>query len=68
VSFTFGGFLASSPRFFPTPVLLVPGHWAALVLTPVLAFALAVTVVPRAGARERLIALGRERERADGPD
>jgi hypothetical protein len=70
VRFTFGGFIASSPRFFPTPVLLNWPQWLALALTPVLAFVVGAAAVQRAERRERLIALGRERERevrTEGP-
>jgi hypothetical protein len=46
VAQTFGGFLASSPRFYP-PVHLVTPQWTALVITPVLAFAVGAWLLAR---------------------
>jgi hypothetical protein len=66
IRLTFGGFLASSPRFYPTPVLLVWPQWVALVATPVLAFVVGAAAVQRAERRDRLMALGREREQELG--
>jgi hypothetical protein len=63
IRLTFNGFIVSSPRFYPDPVLLVPAQWVALAATPVAAFLLGALLVHRAERRERLIELGRQRER-----
>jgi hypothetical protein len=54
VMLTFGGFLVSSPRFFP-PVYLVAPQWITLVATPLLVFAVGARLVAR---YERKLASG----------
>lgn len=62
IRFTFGGFLYSSPRFHPTPVLLVPLQWVGLALTPAVAFGLGVLLLRWHERRLHLIELGRAYE------
>lgn len=56
---TFEGWLASSMRFWPTPVLLTAGQWAALILVPPVTFGIAVIMVRRKDTQQRLIEIGR---------
>ncbi|MGH3728737.1 MAG: hypothetical protein ACRDTU_08285 [Micromonosporaceae bacterium] len=58
----FAGFIQSSPRFYPTPVQLVPGQWLALALTPLLVFSAGAVLVRRQDETERLVTLGRAAE------
>jgi hypothetical protein len=56
---TFGGWLATSMRSWPTPLLLTVGQWAGLILVPPVTFAVAVIVVRRKDSQQRLIEIGR---------
>jgi hypothetical protein len=62
VSVAYHGFAVSSVRFDP-PVLLVPGEWVGLAVTPLVVFAVAVWLVRRADRRRYLIELGEAAER-----
>lgn len=57
----FSGWIDSSVRF-ATPVYLVPGQWLALLLTPLLAFGIAVLVTQQREETLRLVTLGRSLE------
>lgn len=61
VKLGFGGWIQSSPQF-RTPVHLVPGQWLALLLTPLLAFGIAVLVIQQREETLRLVTLGRSAE------
>jgi hypothetical protein len=58
----FGGFAVSSPRFSP-PVPLVAGQWVTLIATPLVTFAVSVTLVHRQERPARPIQLGEVAER-----
>jgi hypothetical protein len=62
IALSFTGFAESSVRFTP-PVLLVPGQWIVLVLTPVVAFLAGAVIVSRRERRLHLIRLGEAAER-----
>lgn len=53
------GFVASSMRFYPTPVLLTVGQWLGMLLMPLLIFAVCFFLVRRKENLDELIALGR---------
>lgn len=57
----YAGFVESTWRFYPTPVMLTPWQWFGLVGVPVLIFGVGVLLVRRKDAQERLLELGRAR-------
>jgi hypothetical protein len=62
ISVAYNGFTMSSVRFDP-PVLLVPGEWVGLAVTPLIVFGVAVGLVRWTDRRRYLIELGEAAER-----
>jgi hypothetical protein len=66
VLYGFAGYRYSSSRF-DSPIMLVPLQWAVLAVTPLLAFAVAVTALGRWERLSHLVELGRRAEAASLP-
>jgi hypothetical protein len=66
IKLSFGGWIDSSGRF-TTPVYLVPGQWLVLLLTPLLAFGVAILVIQQREETLRLVTLGRSMEARPAP-